>query len=250
MAGGPQKRLNVILDIDETFVQFVGTEDWDSLDPREKEKYTASPPGRSGLFILRPGFVEFFTFLKENCKTVNLWTWSDAEYAGCVKKLIEERVPGLVIANVWSDTDVDASIELHGHNKDLNYIWYVKKKFNPCDTILVDDLPANTQNPSNVKNGIQVFPFHPLGEKLSKKQKTATKIRTNKYTDLSNDVELARVIEILKKVDSAADFCKDDDLPFPFPDAKVKGGRKTRRRNPLSKPIRKTRKALKTKTRR
>ena len=157
--------MNVILDIDETFVQYVGTEDWASLPSSEQAKYETGGTGSSGLFILRPHFKEFFEFLQQNCKTINLWTWSDIEYAKGVKSLIESKVPGLKISNVWVDDDVDASIELHGHNKDLNYIWYTKKVFQPCDTILVDDLPKNTQNPSNIKNGIQLTPFHPLGEK-------------------------------------------------------------------------------------
>jgi hypothetical protein len=203
------------------------------------------------LFIIRPKFVEFFTYLRDNCKTVNLWTWSDAEYASGVKKLIESKIPGLKITNVWVDEDVDRSIDLYGHNKDLNYIWYDKsggeKKWNngsvfkPCDTILVDDLRSNTQHASNKQNGIMLAAFHPLGEKLDKKKKTPTKIRTGDYTDLSKDTELLRVMDMLKKVDSNPSFCEiDGELPHPFPKS---GGRKTRRH----KMARKTRKMRKTK---
>ncbi len=224
--------MNVILDIDETFVQFVGTDDWAALDDAEKAKYETGGLGKTGLFILRPHFKEFFEFLQEKCKTINLWTWSDVDYANAVKKLIETKVPGVKISNVWYDDDVDASIEMNGHNKDLNYIWYEKKKFQPCDTILVDDLPANTQNPSNKKNGIQLAPFHPLGEKLEKGQKTPTKIRTGHYTDLSKDDVLMKGADVIQKAIDSKDFCKDGDMPMPFEGSTKVGGRghrKTRR---------------------
>jgi hypothetical protein len=225
--------MNVILDIDETFVQFVGLEDWDALPEVERSKYKVSERGSTGLFILRPHFDEFFTYLFANAKSVNLWTWSDKDYAEGVARLIASHNPEWKVENIWHDDDVDASIEMHGHNKDLNYIWYTQKKFQPCDTILVDDLPKNTQNPSNVKNGIQVFPFHPLGEKLDKSQRKSKKIRTGLYTDLSKDDVLLRVIKVLEEVKSNPAFCSEGDMPHPFESpAKVMGGRRrTIRRN-------------------
>ena len=229
--------MNVILDIDETFVQYVGHEDWATLPPAEQAKYETGGSGPNGLFILRPKFTEFFQFLTKNCKSISLWTWSDADYAMIVKKMIEQKVPGTKIANVWSEKDVDASIEMSGKNKDLNYIWYDVGKFQPCDTILVDDLPKNTQNTSNVKNGIQIAPFHPLGEKLRQGPK---KIRTNIYHDLSNDNVLMEVADKIKEAQDASDFCEEGDLPHPFPKPVIigmSGGkrRKTRRHNPKRK---------------
>lgn len=219
--------MNVILDIDETFVQYVGKDDWAGLSESERMKYETGGESQHGLFILRPHYKEFFGFLRDKCKTTNLWTWSDKDYAKNVKRLIESKVPGVVISNVWSDADVDASIEKHGHNKDLNYIWYDKKKFNPCDTILVDDLPKNTQNPSNIRNGIQLAPFHPLGEK---KKQTITKIRTGIYTDMSNDDTLLKVMAVIQLAIDNPQFCKEGDLPMPFKGStKVGGRRKTRR---------------------
>lgn len=223
------KKLNVILDIDETFVQYVGLDDWEDMAADKKAKYQIDGKGGDGLFILRPHFDEFFQFLGETCKTVNLWTWSDAVYAAGVKSMIERRVPGVKISNVWVDDDVEASIELHGNNKDLNYIWYEKNKFNPCDTILVDDLPKNTQNSSNIKNGIQIAPFHPLGEK---EKVSKTKIRTGEYHELSEDDVLVKVMEKLKEVMSNPGFCSEGDMPKPFTGSTKVGGkrRKTFRR--------------------
>lgn len=224
--------MNVILDIDETFVQYVGSEDWNTLSEDEKKKYRIDGEGSQGLFILRPHFDEFFAYLFKNAKTVNLWTWSDEDYAMGVARLIKSQNPAWKITNVWYDSDVEESINMYGHNKDLNYIWYTKKTFNPCDTILIDDLPDNTQNPSNKKNGIQILPFHPLGEKLDKENRTRTKIRTGVYEDMSRDNVLLRVIEILEDVRKNPNFCKEGDMPHPFKSSvKVMGGR--RRRNTL-----------------
>ena len=207
--------MNVILDIDETFVQFVGTQDWEGMPEGEKIKYETTEPGGSGLFILRPHFDEFFDFLFKTAKTVSLWTWSDMEYAEGVAGLIKSHNPKWKIANIWCDTDVDASIEEYGNNKDLNYIWHTIGMFTPEDTVLIDDLPDNTQNESNIGNGIQVKPFHPLGEKLKKGERSRNKIRTGHYTNLSNDDTLLRVIEVLKTA----------ELPFRG-STKVLGGRR------------------------
>jgi hypothetical protein len=225
--------MNVILDIDETFVQFVGTDDWAALPAAERAKYEIGGQGRTGLFILRPHFNEFFEYLRDNCKTINLWTWSDDDYANAVKELIESRVAGAEVANVWYDEHVDKSIALSGHNKDLNYIWYndpnSKNIFKPCDTILVDDLPPNTQNRSNIKNGIQLAPFHPLGEKLSKEERTRTKIRTGEYTDMSKDDVLMKVAAVIQAAIDNPAFCEDGDLPAPFEGSTKVGGRRRRK---------------------
>jgi hypothetical protein len=233
--------MNVILDIDETFVQYVGKDDWNDLPESERSKYETGGEAADGLFILRPHFDEFFKRLQATCKTINLWTWSDKVYADGVKRLIESRVPSVTISNVWHDDDVDASIELNGHNKDLNYIWYEKGKFQPCDTILVDDLPENTQNKSNIKNGIQLLPFHPLGEK---KKQSRTKIRTGVYTDMSKDDTLLKVADVIEKATKASEFCSEGDLPMPFAGSTKVGGRRR------SKTKRNLRRRLRHKSRR
>lgn len=222
--------MNVILDIDETFVQYVGKDDWNAVPEVERNKYETGGETKNGLFILRPHFDEFFAFLFDSCKTVSLWTWSDADYAQGVADMIKARNSKWTITNVWSETDVDESIDLNGNNKDLNYIWYTLKKFQPCDTILVDDLPENTQNTSNVQNGIQLLPFEPLGHKL--KSKTATKIRSGPYKDMSNDDTLLRVKTVIQKAMDSSEFCSEGDLPHPFEGSTKVGGRrrKTNRR--------------------
>ena len=250
-----KKRGNIILDIDETFVQYVGLDDWKSLSPTEQGKYEVfqPKPTSNGLFILRPNVSEFFYFLSTHCETVSLWTLSDKEYADGVKEMIEKRFC-VKINNVWSEEENEPARDLYKNNKDLNYLWYKNPetigKFKPCNTILIDDLIGNTQNTSNYLNGIRIPAFAPLGHKLTS-GKTATHIRTNEYTDSSDDTILLEVIaELIEIFENKAWCSKDDEMPFPLTERvdlvegkKATGGRKTRRR----KVGKKTRKARKTK---
>jgi len=196
--------MNVILDIDETFVQFVGRDDWEKGVPdADKPKYETTDRSESGFFILRPHFDKFFDFLFKNCRTVNLWTLSDADYAKNVAKLIERRGGNKKwnVANVWSEKDADQASDDYGGRKNIKWIRYEQDgNFMPFNTILVDDLPANTQNEQNIKNGIQLRPFNPLGEAVSRDKRTKTSIRDQHYTDLTNDDTLLKVIEKLKEV--------------------------------------------------
>ena len=270
------KRLNVILDIDETFVQYVNNADWAVVPEAEKAKYqTFVVPGgsRSGLYILRPGLREFFTNLIKICRTINLWTFSDSGYAKTTKKMLESLVPGLKIQYAWSDeTQGEAEDEGYGNSKDLKYIWGELGLFAPCDTVLVDDMLSNVNNASNRENAIRIHPFDPLGAKYlgvpgqiraikmegtrlmvgherreGPKEKAvvdpATKtpvITWGDYIDLSKDDELGRVYAILEGINVSV---PGGNIERPRARQMKAGGRKTRRKG------RKTR-ARKTKTRR
>jgi len=195
--------LNVILDIDETFVYFINKKyrahSWDKLSESEKAKYQYNEVG-GHVLILRPHLQEFLDFLFANC-SVSLWTWSDAEYADMIATtLITALKPDSRVRFVLSEEDAARSAELHGHSKDLNMLWYseVKPCFAECNTVLIDDLPNNTIHPSNRKNSITVRPFAPFGEK---------KDRTERYMDMSNDTTLLEVIEILGLILNFAGAC-------------------------------------------
>lgn len=248
MAG--RNKLNVILDIDETFVQYGGAEDTKKYEAggAEAGKYEVE-----GGFIFRPHMKEFLKFLSDNCATVNLWTWSDKVYATGLKKILERIVPGLKISNVWVDEDVEASIAREdetGKNKDLNYLWYdlAVDGFLPCNTILVDDLKSNSMNSSNFENSINLKAFEPMGPKKKKTALTKGSIRTGEpHEDFTKDTILLDIIKILEGVMEKSDFCEDGDMPVPFPGGGpspgVSGGkrRKTKRRGRKSKITRKRR---------
>ena len=199
------KKLNLIFDIDDTLVAYTRNADWAAV-PVEVKKQFRVFKNPTGVFVLRPHFDEMMKFAFENCATVNLWTWSDMEYAQGLAKHISDCNPAWKFANIWAEEDADASMEYgaakypdkKGHAKDLNYIWYEKKKFNPCDTILVDDRDGNVLNPSNRRNTIHVKMFHPDAEG-------------------AKDDVFVKVIAKLKEVMAQPGFCSEGDLPFPLP---------------------------------
>jgi hypothetical protein len=246
---GP-KLLNVILDIDETFVHFVGIEDWANVPEADKPRYaTTFKEGRNKFYILRPGIEKFFQFLDETCKSISFWTLSDKGYAMDTKALIESTIKNtkgkpIKISNVWVDDDNEAAEEEYGNTKELQYIWDNYKQFTPANTILVDDVQINTQNPANKYNGIQILPFNPLGKRA--KEVTTTKMRTGPYKNMLDDTELERVADIIR---GAADELCTKSRPFCKPQAldvnPAHGGRRKTRRK-----ARKVRKTRKTKTRR
>ena len=215
--------LNIILDIDNTFVEYTHGKDgnWQKLSPAEKEKYVFVGNSAAGEgFILRPYFVEFFTELSKMAKTVSLWTWSDCPYAESVKEMIEERTP-CRISNVWCDEHAEAAGDIGGQGKDLNYIWYQQNKFQPCDTILIDDLHSNIHNGANYQNGIQLKKFA-LWNRVTKKQPFGP------YTDMSEDETLLEVLAVLRDLDVKRNLCPDgeEETAHPFEDAMVVGGRR------------------------
>lgn len=190
-----KKWLNVILDIDETFLQFGEKLDIDTLLPSpEREKYSFESN-----FILRPGFDDFFKWLRDNCKTVNLWTLSEQEYADDVKTLIERRIPGLTLTLVLSTVHNEEAEADYGGRKNLEYIFNQKdwrKTFTRMNTVLIDDLSASTEG-DNSRNGMWIPQFSPLGKSQKKKDHGGRK-RAGPYVDFSNDRVLADVVDVLK----------------------------------------------------
>ena len=228
----PACKLNVILDIDETFVYFIKknliAHSWDTLSPGEKAKYVVHTTKEGHVIIERPHLETLLDYLFANC-TVSVWTWSDRGYAkDMVKRFLLRGRTDRKIKHIFADKEAHASagsnykrnennendeddeeihenFEPHGNSKDLNYLWYGKKLpcFSECNTILVDDLPGNSLNNSNKQNSITVKPFALFGE---------VKDRSDPYEDVSDDKTLLEVIDILKKVQRmAADNYKDDD---------------------------------------
>jgi len=247
-----KKWLNVVLDIDETFIQFGEDVDFAALLPEEeRKKYTIlSRTDKTGKtipqFILRPGFDRFFAWLRDNCKTVNLWTLSDAEYADGVKSKIETRIPGLKINLVLDVTHNKEATEYFGGRKNLKYIWNEKgwsKTFNQYNTVLIDDLNASTEE-DNSPNGIKIPPFSPLGLSQDKVKHGGRK-RKGPYVDFSEDHVLADIIEVLKGIPPPSRPFKErvvvEGIHRPDEDIHHAGKRRKTRRG---------KKARKTKTRR
>jgi hypothetical protein len=201
------KKLNVILDIDETLLYFIQKRyqsySWDTLSNEEKNKYKDNIRSykNGNLLILRPNLDKFLKFLFKNCN-VSIWTASEFEYA---EFIVEQFIlPYGIPKYVLSERQGELSRELHGNTKDLNLLWYgtdrsysgdssrlIYKGFNESNTILIDDLPQATQNPSNKKNSIAITRFGLFGE---------AKDRSDPYRDVSKDDALLQTIDLLRKL--------------------------------------------------
>lgn len=202
------KKLNIILDIDETLVYFINKRyfkhSWDLLSDEEKSKYTVYS-NNSGIFIIRPHLRKFLTFLFKHCN-VSLWTLSDKEYAeGVANMFILDKNPNNKLQHILNaDEHGDLAGDLYGNNKDLNWLWYHSEYscFAECNTILIDDLPKNSLNTSNRKNSITINPFALFGE---------VKDRSKPYLDVSKDDTLLKIINFLKIVIKKQENCMEGD---------------------------------------
>jgi hypothetical protein len=234
MANVCEKKLHVILDIDETLVYFIKKcflpHSWDkhlkeveekaiegeeAAREAETKKYDIHHDKKNGLLFIRPHIRCFLKWLFTNCH-VYLWTWSDEEYARDMSELliglVNEKYPGTYkFERLFAEEVAEAAGCIEGNSKDLNYLWYDLKVpgMHEYNTILIDDLPNNTINSSNIGNSITVNPFALFGE---------VKKRTDPYTDVSGDKTLLDVIEILKKTKEIVEKnCNDKYVNiFPF----------------------------------
>lgn len=215
--------LNVILDIDETFLHHVSKDVWDSVpdDQRDNFTYTSDASG-SSYFVFRPHLKEFAQFLTENTATVNIWTWNSKSYATEVAALMKKEF-GLEFKNIWASEEADKANDEYGGHKPLPWLWD-QGIFSPSDTFLIDDHPnliatykkKNAKGKDvtyaslNSKNAFNIPPFEPEDDP----------------EDAAEDDGLLQAIEEMKKVNEGKRFCR---AYAKMPKAK-KGGRKTRRK--------------------
>lgn len=197
-------KLNVVLDIDETFVHYLKKAKLAEIPSNNSDKYDYEKTS-AGAFVLRPYLKEFLEYLFDNC-TVSLWTWSEKEYAegmaDIIYGLVKKR-PAHIFHDIHAEKSGgplgDKNDDGHGQSKDLNMLWYGSKAqhiepirgFHECNTILIDDLPSNSVNSSNRKNSITIAPFALFGE---------VKDRSDPYHNFVDDRCLIHVKEILQRI--------------------------------------------------
>ena len=226
---GEPCKLNIIFDIDETLVYFIHSryvpDTWNTLDENVKNKYTFEQKKFSGhVTLLRPGLLEFLNNLKNMDCELYLWTWSDIEYAEGIADMITKQYNttyskddnNILFKFIFADQHAEASSTKHANSKDLNWLWHDKdyntppkcfpawqstqcgiKCFAECNTILIDDLPANSVNNSNIHNSITVKPFAPFGTNKDRNQ-----------THISMDKENVLLGEVLPIIIAAKELAK------------------------------------------
>lgn len=189
------RKLQILLDLDETLVNYVDMSLWNKLDDSEKSKYivsTTSEPNR--IIVVRPNIREFLEFIFTNCD-VSIFSMAVKSHADEVANLVTDGHPEN-FKNIWSTNDESAASSIMEISKDLRYLWYVSKPkiMYPANTILIDDLEENTDNESNRNNVIKIPEF-----KLFKgKEKT--------YNDLSDDKTLLNAMKLIQDVLADPEF--------------------------------------------
>lgn len=218
------KKINIILDIDETLIYFIQTKlrphSWDLLPETEKQKYNIVETKNGQIIVIRPGLDAFLDYLFKHFN-VSLWTLSEREYAEDIAAKFVLK-PGRKLKYIFSADDSDTHSvsprKLHRNNKDLNWLWYDFNKehqrigysdkykcFAECNTILIDDLYNNALNSSNWKNSIKIDPFALFGEDKQRRQP---------YVDVSTDDTFVRLHELLEKVRKSYTKCYNTDTQW------------------------------------
>jgi TFIIF-interacting CTD phosphatase-like protein len=137
-----QNKINVILDIDETLLSAIPTEDIDFEKIKNKAKKIKYEP-MEGYYILflRPHLEKFLDFLFENFN-VSIWTAASKDYAlYVIDKIILNGNPKRKIDYIFFSYHCNASKKLKKNTKDLSMLWdiYKIKGYNKDNTIIIDD---------------------------------------------------------------------------------------------------------------
>ena len=184
------------------------------LSADEKAKYKFIETKNGSIILIRPHLDEFLDFLvKEDC-WIALWTLSEREYAQEMANGILARWPKKF---VYGAEDDEAASDAGFSRKAVAYLgrgdegeddeWrdgVGKNCISLCNTILIDDLPANSVNKDNMHNSITVAPFAPWGER---------KDRADPYIDCSGDTAFLECMDIIKRVLPKARACYAKNPP-------------------------------------
>jgi len=137
-------KINVILDIDETLLSAIPTEDCDFEKIKHKAKKIKYEP-MEGYYILflRPHLEKFLDFLFQNFN-VSIWTAASKDYAlFVVNKIIlgGEKNSKRKIDYIFFSYHCNASKKLKKGTKDLSILWdfYKIKGYNKNNTFIIDD---------------------------------------------------------------------------------------------------------------
>lgn len=135
-------KINFILDIDETLLSAIPTEeiDFDKIKKKAKKvKYEQMEDYY--ILFLRPHLDKFLDFLFENFN-VSIWTAASKDYAlFIVNKIILNGNSKRKIDYIFFSYHCNASKKLKKNTKDLSMLWdlYKIKGYNKNNTIIMDD---------------------------------------------------------------------------------------------------------------
>jgi len=144
-----KKRVNVILDLDQTLIDARPVEDYDFDKNKEKAKKFKFH-NMDGYYIVfeRPGLQEFLDWLFSNF-IVSVWTAATKDYALFVIDKIILKNTSRKLDYIFFDYHCNLSEDYAHGTKDLNTLWnnFKLKKYDKNNTIIIDDYDEvyNTQ---------------------------------------------------------------------------------------------------------
>lgn len=190
--------LHIVLDLDETLICFVESTVWDGLTDNEQKSYD-SKKIMNGVCVFRPHLKIFLDTIFTLTPDVFIWTRGTHDYAISVLKAIRQKT-GHTFKYLFSREQCNDAFGLNGYDKDLEYLWNRDGfGFTKRNTILIDDLKTNTQNPNNRKNSIQIMPF-----------------LISPLINLSDDNTLLLVLNILYSVKNMYSKDSNKSIQHPF----------------------------------
>jgi len=170
-------KLCVLLDIDETMLQYV-----DYPVGRDYEYFNhitmpvRNPPNPNPIVVFRPYLDVFFKFASQNNIHLGIWTYGSKYHAeNTAKRWIPFYIESLEVEHdikinppikfdfVYCDEDYKKWKDYRedGHHKDLRMIYENHPHWTPENTIIIDNSIFNINHIHNASNGILIQPFQP-----------------------------------------------------------------------------------------
>lgn len=160
-----RKKLNFILDLDETLISAEATEDYDQKKYDKKaKKFKFHTMEDYYIVFERPHLQEFLDFLFSNFN-VSIWTAASKDYAlFIIEQIILKNHPERKIDYIFFSYHCNASKKVKNGTKDLSILWDIYKidGFNKNNTVIFDDY--NEVYKTQTNNCIIAKPFKFLND--------------------------------------------------------------------------------------
>lgn len=184
--------------MDETLICFIDNSVWDGLSLKEQKDYEHTYV-LDGVCVFRPYLKAFLDGLFSITDDVYIWTRGTRPYAINILDEIRKKT-GHTFKHLFSREHCEEAFTIQGYDKDLEYLWALPNfHFTKRNTILIDDLKSNTQNPSNRRNSIQVLQF-----------------KISPLIDLHDDDTLLQTLNILQKLQKTYKMDVGENISYPF----------------------------------
>ncbi len=141
----PKKKINVILDLDNTIIYSIPFNKLPKTKPLKwLESFTTHKMDNDFLVVERPGAQEFLDWLSDNFN-ITIWSAASPEYVDFIRKKVFKKRK---IEHVFNSDNCEDSQKHYGENfiKKLDLLWdkYKLQEYTPQNTLIIDDLKYNT----------------------------------------------------------------------------------------------------------